>query len=49
MLKDSVKEIVQKVNGKMMSLTNVTHVTPLVLNVSDQTITNVSDVTNQDT
>jgi len=40
--------IAQTDNGKMMLLMNVTHVTLLVENVLDQTITNVSNVMNQD-
>jgi hypothetical protein len=41
--------IVHSDNGKMISLTNVTHVTPLVLVVPVQTTMNVVVVPNQDT
>jgi len=37
------------VNGLMMLLTNVTHVTPLVKHVTDQIMETVYLVTNQDT
>jgi len=40
--------IVHSDNGKMMLPTNVTHVTPLVPVVPDQTTTNVVVVLNQD-
>jgi hypothetical protein len=49
MMKEDVKEIVHSDNGKMISLTNVTHVTLLVTVVPVQTTTNVVVVLNQDT
>lgn len=49
MMKEDVKEIVHSDNGKMITLTNVMSVTPLVLVVPVQTTTNVVVVLNQDT
>jgi len=43
-----VNQVVHTDNGKTKPLTNVTHVTLLVEDVKDQTISNVTTVKNQD-